>query len=381
MIINNVKIVLPEYNIENGSIVIENGRIKSISDKLSQEINAFNAKGLIAVPGLIDLHIHGAGGISVTDKSPESLNKLSKYLVQFGITGFLWTTMAVPIEEMDFVMKQMGDYKNNNGSECLGINIEGSFISPGRAGSHLLSCIFDPDIELMKRWIDISKNNIKIVTIAPEKTSKEFIDFLNKNNIIPAIGHSKATYDQTVKCLKDGATYFTHLGNATGVLHQREPGIVGAALVDNNSVIEIICDGFHLHSSVVEIFLKSKGWQNTVLVSDGTCVMGLKPGKYEWYDSYANFDGESLQLENGTIAGGVQPLNQAIKNVINFTKCTLNQAIQMTSLIPAKTLGIEKDYGSLEVGKKANIALLNDNYENQFTFIEGHLVFKNDSYK
>lgn len=375
MIINNVKIVLPDTIIESGSIEVKDGRIVNIYDKTSNDSNSFDGKGLTAIPGLIDLHIHGAGGISVTDKSPDSLNKLSKYLVKLGITGFLWTTMAVPIEEMDFVMQQMADYKNDKGAECLGINIEGSFISLDRPGSHLLSCIFEPSIELMQRWINISKNNIKVVTIAPEKTSKEFIDFLISNNIIPSIGHSKANYDQTINCLKQGASYFTHLGNATGSLHQREPGIVGAALLDENSVIEIICDGFHLHSAVVKLFLKAKGWQNTVLVSDGTCVMGMKPGKYEWYDSYANFDGESLQLENGTIAGGVQPLNKAIKNVINFTNCNLMEAVQMSSLIPAQKLGIEKDYGSLEIGKKANIALINNDFENQYTFIEGVLAY------
>jgi N-acetylglucosamine-6-phosphate deacetylase len=379
MIINNVKIILPDNTINNGSITVDSGIITNISENIQENENSFDANGLIAIPGLIDLHIHGAGGISVTDKDPDSLNKLSKYLVRFGITGFLWTTMAVPVEEMDFVMTQMSNYKNNNYSECLGINIEGSFISAGRAGSHLTSCIFEPNIELMQRWINLSNNNIRIVTIAPEKTPESFIKFLNENNIIPSIGHSQATYEQTVKSLEQGATYFTHLGNATGVIHQREPGIVGAALLDENSVIEIICDGFHLHSGIVKLFLKTKGWENSVLVSDGTCVMGMPSGKYEWYDSYANYDGESLKLENGTIAGGVQPLNKAIKNVMNFTNCSLNQAVQMTSLLPAKKLGIDKNYGSIEIGKKANIALISNDYETKYTFVEGKLVYSSES--
>lgn len=375
MIINNVKIVLPEKIINNGSIIIENGIIKDVSDKIVQGSDSFDGNGLIAIPGLIDLHIHGANGISVTDKDENSLDKLSKVLVKFGITGFLWTTMAVPLDEMDFVMKQMSNYKNDNGAECLGINIEGSFISSGRAGSHLTSCIFEPSIDLMQRWIDLSNKNIRVVTIAPEKTPENFVKFLVKNNIIPSIGHSQANYEQTIEALEQGATYFTHLGNATGILHQREPGIVGAALLDEKSVIEIICDGFHLHSAIVKLFLKAKGWENTVLVSDGTCVMGMPKGKYEWYDSYANFDGESLKLENGTIAGGVQSLNKAIKNVINFTNCTLNQAVQMTSLLPAKKLGIDKNYGSIEIDKKANIVLLSNDYEVKNTFINGKLVY------
>lgn len=375
MIINNVKIILPDSEIENGSIEIENDRIVKINDFTNSDTNNFDGNKLTAIPGLIDLHIHGAGGISITDKDNDSLKKLSDVLVKFGITGFLWTTMAVPVEEMDFVMTQASEFKNPQGAVCLGVNIEGSFISDKRAGSHLLECIFDPSIELMQRWIDLSKNNIRVVTIAPEKTPEQFIKFLTDNNIIPSIGHSHASYDQTIKALEDGASYFTHLGNATGMIHQREPGLVGAALIDDNSVIEIICDGFHLHPAIVKIFLKSKGWENTVLVSDGTCVMGMNPGRYEWYDSYATFDGESLKLEDNTIAGGVQPLNKAVKNVRKFTDCSLSQAVYMASLLPARKLSVDSDFGSLEAGKKANIVLIDQNYDIKHTFVNGQLVY------
>lgn len=375
MIINNVKIILPDSEIENGSIEIENDRIVKINDFSYSENNDFDGNKLIAIPGLIDLHIHGAGGISITDKDNDSLKKLSDVLVKFGITGFLWTTMAVPVEEMDFVMIQASDFNNPQGAVCLGVNIEGSFISDKRAGSHLLECIFEPNIELMQRWIDLSKNNIRVVTIAPEKTPEQFIKFLTANNIIPSIGHSRATYEQTLQSLEYGASYFTHLGNATGMIHQREPGLVGAALIDDNSVIEIICDGFHLHPAIVKIFLKSKGWENTVLVSDGTCVMGMNPGRYQWYDSYATFDGESLKLEDDTIAGGVQPLNKAIKNVRKFTDCSLSQAVYMASLLPARKLAVDNDFGSLEAGKKANIVLIDQNYDIKHTFVNGQLVY------
>ncbi len=377
MIINNVKIILPDSEINNGSIEINNDRITKINDfVLNDSENTFDGNGLTAISGLIDLHIHGADGISITDKDNHSLEKLAKALPKFGITGFLWTTMAVPLQEMDFVMQQAGDYQNKNDSVCLGVNIEGSFISDKRAGSHLVDCIFNPSIDLMQRWIYLSKNKIKIVTIAPEKTSDEFISFLVDNNIIPSVGHSQATFEETNKALISGASYFTHLGNATGMIHQREPGLVGSALIDENSVIEVICDGFHLHSAVVKIFLKVKGWQNTVLVSDGTCVMGLKVGRYKWYDDYVTYDGESLKLDNDTIAGGVMPLSKAIKNAMNFTNCTLSQAVYMASFLPAKKLGVDKDYGSIEINKKANIVLLNSDFEVKNTFINGQLVYK-----
>lgn len=376
MIINNAKIILPDRQIEKGSLEISNDRIFKINEFIidSSDQQIFDADGLTLIPGLIDLHIHGADGISITDNDNQSLEKLSKVLPKFGITGFLWTTMAVPVEEMDFVMMQAGSFQNSSkGAVCLGVNIEGSFISDKRAGSHLIDCIFNPSIELMQRWMDLSKNKIKIVTIAPEKTSDVFIKFLTDHQIIPSIGHSQANFEQTNSALKSGASYFTHLGNATGMIHQREPGLVGAALVDDNSVIEIICDGFHLHSAVVKIFLKAKGWHNTVLVSDGTCVMGMKPGRYQWYDDFVNYDGESLKLDNDTIAGGVMPLNKAIKNAMEFTGCTLSQAVYMASLLPAQKLGVDKDYGSIERGKTANLVLIDDKFEVKHTFISGQL--------
>lgn len=380
MIIKNAKkIVLPDREINKGSIILKDKLIEKINPETEelprQNEQIFDATGLTAIPGLIDLHIHGAFGISVTDKDSDSLIKLSKALPEFGITGFLWATMAAPLAEMDSVMRKVADFTNSDGAICHGIYIEGSFISPKRAGSHLISCIFEPDIALVERWIKLSKNKIKIITIAPEKTSDEFIKYLVSKNIIASIGHSHADYEETLHALEQGASHFTHMGNATGMLHQREPGLAGAALLNANSTIEVICDGVHLHSAIIQIFIKLKGWDKVVIISDGTCVMGMPPGKYKWYDENAYFDGESLKLENETIAGGVLPLNKALKNLLKFTKCTLSAAVRLTSLKPARLLGIDHLYGSLKSGKVANIVLLDKEYNVVHTFIEGKLVY------
>jgi N-acetylglucosamine-6-phosphate deacetylase len=380
MIITNIKkIILPDQEINNGHIILDGKLIEDIlesgTDESGENRKVFDASGLTAIPGLIDLHIHGAKGISVTDKEPDSLQRLSRALPEFGITGFLWTTMAVPMPEMDSVMEKVAGFSNTDGAICHGINIEGSFISQQRPGSHLTSCIFEPKIDIVERWLKLSNNRIRLITIAPEKTSDEFIKYLVSKNIITSIGHSHADYEQTLKALESGASFFTHLGNATGMLHQREPGLVGAALLDAASTIEVICDGVHLHSAIVQIFIKVKGWDKVVIVSDGTCVMGMPPGEYKWYDATATFDGESLKLENETIAGGVLPLNKALKNLLKFTKCTLSAAVRMTSLKPARILGIDEEYGSLAPGKIANIVLVDKDYNVVHTFVEGKLVY------
>jgi len=374
VIIKNVNLVLPDREIPNGTIGISGNRIDSL-EPLNDEQEVIDGTGLIALPGLIDLHIHGAGGVSITDDDPERLNKLAEVLPRFGITGFLWTTMAVPLPEMDLVMKQMAEFIPSNKSVCHGINIEGSFISPNRAGSHETLGIFEPDIELVERWQKLSGNSIRLMTIAPEKTSEEFMKYITSQNIIASVGHSCANYEQTLTALQQGASYFTHLGNATGMPHQREPGLVGAALLDDKSVIEIICDGIHLHPAMVQLFIKLKGWDKVVIVSDGTCVMGMPPGKYPWYNNTATFDGESLKLDDQTIAGGVIPLNKALLNLTKFTGCTLSAATRMTSLKPARILGIDHDYGSITPGKIANLVLVDKDFNVVYTIINGKVVY------
>jgi N-acetylglucosamine-6-phosphate deacetylase len=378
MLLKNIDIVLPDKILKSGSLFIEDNIITDISQQSNLNYSGEIIDGknnLIALPGFIDLHIHGAQGISVTDKDPNSLFNLSNILVKFGITGFLWTTMAAPVEDINFVMEQANKFDNYYGSQCHGINIEGSFISKNSLGSHSLEYLLDDDINLIKKWQEISNNKIKIVTVAPERVSSEFIAFLLEQNIVVSVGHSKADYEQTLNALEHGASHFTHLGNATGMPHQRKPGLVSAALLDENASIEIICDGHHLHSAIVKIFLKVKGFDKVTLVSDGTCVMGMPSGEYDWYDNKAYFDGETLKLKDDTIAGGVQPLNYALKNVMKFTDCSLIEAVNMISLLPAKKLNISENYGSLEKNKFADIVLVDKNYDIVSTFIKGKKVY------
>lgn len=377
MIIYNARIILKDSEIENGSILIENGKIKKIYPYLYKEENqeTIDATDCTIIPGLIDLHIHGVDGFSVLDENNQTQN-ISKSLVKYGITGFLLTTMATSIEKMNQTMLDVAEFNNiNNTSECYGINIEGSFINPQRAGSHLLEYIFEHDINIIKEWIKLSNNKIKIITVAPEISNDVFIEYLKSNNINVSIGHSKANFEQTNEYIKKGMKYFTHLGNATGMIHQREPGLVSSALLDKNSNIEIICDGIHLHPSVVDLFVRLKTLDKIVIVSDGTCVMGLEPGNYKWYDDDAFYDGISFKLKDGTIAGGVLPISKSFINLMNFTGCNIISAIRTVSLKPARILGIDDQVGSISVNKKANIVVLDKNFDIRYTLINGNIVY------
>ena len=377
MIINNVDIVLPNKVISLGSIVIKNNRIDEISESPVNLDNVFDASGLTAISGLIDIHIHGAMGYSVADRNPESLYKVSHELLKFGVTGFLWTTLASPIDELDNIMRQVGNFNNPNGAKCFGVYIEGSFISEKQIGSQAKEFIFEPSEEIIENWIKLSNNKLKVITISVDKARKDFIQYLKSKNIVASIGHTQGTYEEALQVLEYGASNFTHLGNAMGSFHQREPNIIGAGLNDKNSTVEIICDGKHLHPATVDIFTKAKGFDKTILISDACHVMGMPKGFYKWYDKDVYYNGETLTFNDGGLVAGTLALNKAVKNLMAFTNCDLPTAIRTVTLNPAKLLKIDKDYGSLEKGKIADIVLLDKNMNVVYTFLNGICINNN----
>lgn len=373
---------------EDGFIAVSNGKIEAIGSAASissslrhKDYDIFDAQGKFAViPGMIDVHIHGAGGADTMDATPEALETMKQVLPREGTTSFLATTITQSGESIEKALRNAAKcirHQSAENAELLGIHLEGPFISPKRAGAQPLQFIQHPDVETFKKWQQISDNTIKLVTLAPEeKNGLELIKFLNKSNIVASIGHSDATFVQVDEAISAGAAHVTHLFNGMRGMHHREPGTAGAALTRDELYVEIIADGIHVHPEMIKLAYKSKSCKKIILITDSIRAKWLNQGTSELGGQTVTVkDGKAL-LPDGTLAGSILKMNTAIQNFKKFTNCSVEEIIQMTSVNPAKQLNIFDRKGSLKPGKDADLVVVDQTLDVQMTYCKGNLAYQ-----
>jgi N-acetylglucosamine-6-phosphate deacetylase len=335
------------------------------------------------VPGFIDLHIHGTNGADTMDASKESLNKITASLPMEGTTSFLATTITQQTEFIEKALSVAGAYMNESqlkgNAELLGVHLEGPFINPRKAGAQPIQHIVAPDMLLFKKWLELSKQSIQVVTLAPEQTNGlKMVQLLVQKGIIASIGHSDATYQEVNEAIQAGASQVTHLFNQMRGLHHREPGVVGAAYSRNELMVELICDGIHVAPEVVKLTYQQITAERLILITDSMRAKFLADGEYELGGHRVVVQNGQAHLENGTLAGSVLKMVDTIRNMMAFTGCSLQEAIQMSSSNPAKQLGIFDRKGSLKIGKDADIVILNENNDVFMTFCKGVLAYQKE---
>lgn len=383
MIFSGMKILHGSQWLENQALIVENKLIKAIIPN-EMIIHHLPAQQFIfpnhhlLIPGLIDLHIHGTHGKDVMDAEEQSLRGIAHHLAQEGVTGFLATTMSVSAEKMLAALKMIAQVKDHEeGARLLGIHLEGPFISEHKVGAHQAQHLQLPDIELIKEWQHITKNSIKLVTLAPElPQALDFIRALSTLNIVASIGHSNATFDETQAAIDAGCTHATHLFNAMRTIHQRGPGPVPALLLSPKVVTELIADGIHLHPAILQLSLNLKRKEGIVLVTDAMRGKCLPQGQYDLGGQTVTVGENKAILADGTLAGSVLRMPQAIQNMVRFTDCTLADAIDMATINPAKVLGFTSRKGSIEVGKDADIVIMDEEFEVALTLREGLVIYQ-----
>ncbi|NMD70058.1 N-acetylglucosamine-6-phosphate deacetylase [Bacillus sp. DNRA2] len=382
----NVQIYTETNMIVNGYIktnntkIIEIGSMNDLKDEDEFEIVELPSN-YTAIPGLIDMHIHGVSGADTMDGTYEALETMVTALPQEGTTSFLATTMTQAQTLIEKALLNAGQYINaqpaQGCAEILGIHLEGPFVNPKMAGAQPIQHIVDPNLSLFNKWQDLSRQTIKQVTIAPEQSGGlELIRHFKKTGIIASIGHSNATYDDMDEAIAAGANQLTHLYNQMRPLHHREPGVVGAAFLRKELKAEIICDGIHARPEMVKLAYQQKHSDGLILITDAMRAKCLKNGQYDLGGQTVTVTDGKAVLHDGTIAGSVLKLGQALKNIIGFTGCSLAEAIEMASVNPAKQLNLFDRKGSLAVGKDADIVILDDQLEVFMTFCRGKLGFK-----
>lgn len=304
------------------------------------------------IPGLIDVHLHGAFGYDICDASVESIKKISEYEKEHGIIGFVGATMTLPSDEVESILSEAGKCCNSK-EGLLGICLEGPFISPNRKGAQKLEHIVRPSVELLKEFQDISGNNLKYVVVAPEECRleggfKEFATGAEELGINVCIGHSDASYDVAMNAFNDGASEVTHIFNAMSSFDKRSPGVVGAAF-DSDAYIELIADGNHVHPAMVRMVFNAFSDNKILLVSDSMMATGMEDGEYLLGGQKVLVKGNKATLESGTLAGGATNLFDCMINVIKMG-VSIEKAVMAATVNPAHSLGVDDYFGVVKKG-------------------------------
>lgn len=373
----NGSIILKDKILENSAIGFD-GKICEIIDanEVPEGAEIIDAKGGFVAPGLVDVHIHGYLGEDTSDGSAEGIRKMAYGIVKNGVTSWCPTTMTVSMDEingaLDVVRSLKEESKTWDGAEILGVNLEGPFINPKKKGAQAEAHIKAPDADFVIKNSDI----ISLATMAPEMDGGcEAIKKIKENcNVRVSVGHTDATFEETLSGIDAGATHITHLFNAQTPLHHRNPGVVGAALL-RDVYTELICDTFHVHKGLFELIAKIKG-DKLVLITDCTRAGGMPDGEYTLGGQKIIVNGIECLLEDGTIAGSVLKLNNAVKNVYKNTEMPLWQIVAAASLNPAKAIGVDDRKGSIEVGKDADIIITDRDFNIIKTIIGGVVKYE-----
>ena len=373
------KLVLHD-RIAEGMAVLFDEKIIGIvpMSEVPAQAERIDVSGAWVTPGLFDVHIHGSGGCDTMDGTVEALHTIASTVAKNGVTRFLATSVTLPLDRtaqvFDMVRTVVG--RSGEGWDAAvieGINMEGPFIHPAYKGAHEENYIADFDFDFMKRYSDV----IRIVTVAPDKEGgMEFIRKVTTETPIKvSIGHTAATYEQTMEAIANGATQVTHLYNAMTPMHHRKPGVVTAAL-RSDVYTEMICDTIHVHPAMFQFVMDCKGKDRFVLITDCMRAGGMPQGEYTLGELKVVVNENSARLTDGTLAGSILTLNKAIANVHANTNKPLWEIVNAATLNPARAMGMQDRIGSIRTGCNADFAVFDEEFNTQMTIVDGCVVYK-----
>jgi N-acetylglucosamine-6-phosphate deacetylase len=372
-------LVTPFEMISYGQLEVKDGAIAYVGSERSYSGEVLDYKDDLVCPGFIDIHVHGGTGVDVMDSDPEALSRLSAYLAAGGVTGFLATTHTVPLEDLEAALHRVEAAQKMRacGAQILGAHVEGPFINREKKGAQdggQVRQVTEHELDAIYR---ASGGTIKIMTLAPEiKDALRAADWLVERGVVAAMGHTHATYEEALQAFDRGFTHLSHFYNGMRSFHHREPGVVGAGLMDGRVTLELVADGVHVHPAALRLALLAKGPARIALVSDSVKPAGLPDGEHNFGGKVFLIRGRSITLEDGVIAGSGIRLNEAVKIMVEEAGSTLTEAIRMASTTPAKILRLTPHKGELTEGSDADITVLNLSYRVLRTIVGGETVYE-----
>jgi N-acetylglucosamine-6-phosphate deacetylase len=377
--ITNANLYTPDRAIPRGTALLDGAAIVAAgpADEVGCPAGAqvIDAAGLILAPGFIDLQFNGGFGLDFTD-DPSCIWRAAARLPRYGVTAFLPTIITAPPDRVPGGQAALaaGRPADFAGAVPLGLHVEGPFLNVQRKGAHNPRHLRPPTLDAVRDWRP--ETGVRLVTLAPELPGAlEVVRALAARGVLVSAGHSAATYDQAQAAFDAGLRYGTHLFNAMPPLAHRDPGLPGALMTDPRATVGLIADGIHTHPAIVKLIWQAVGNRRLNLVTDAMAALGMPAGKHVLGDFEVTVDATSARLSDGTLAGSILSMDQALRNLIAFAGCSLADALPTITTVPARALGLDGQRGRIAAGCIADLALLTPDLRVRTTIVEGRVVY------
>lgn len=390
----NARILTPDGWIENGSLLINDGKIVQIADSEihaedeGKEIRRVDAGGGLLLPGFIDIHVHGGGGYDAMLGSAEHIQGMCRFHASNGTTSLLATTLTATHEEIITALECAGQLIKTghepDGANLLGVHLEGPFLNAARCGAQNPADLRDPSIEEFDAFWEASQGTIKLMTIAPELShAEEVIRYAVSKGVVISLGHTDADFATMRRATEWGATQVTHLFNGMRSLHHREPGAAGGALMLDQLAVELICDGIHVHPGLIKWAFDIKPEGKVLLITDSMCAAGCPDGEYLLGKLPVIMKQGKVYLkqEDGTeggLAGSSLTMIEALANAVKFTGMDIAELVPALTIHPAEQIGVSHSKGTIEPGKDADLIIVNEQFQVCQTFVLGNRVYASE---
>ena len=350
------------FDLEKGFVARELCTDGGLLTSSSADGETLDAAGCYVIPGLVDVHFHGCVGEDFSDATPEGLQRMADYELSQGVTYICPAGMTLLEPELTAICKNAAAHraKNAGGAELVGLHLEGPFLSMAKKGAQNGDFLHTPDVAMLRRLQEAAEGCVKLVTVAPEEPNGlEFVKAATADGIHVSVGHTTADYETASAAFAAGADHATHLYNGMPPLHHRDPAVIGAAFDASHVMPELICDGVHIHGSVVRLTFQLFGKERVILISDSLRATGMPDGQYPFGGQEIEVHGNRATIVGHpeTLAGSVTSLMGCLRQAVAFG-IPLEDAVRACSYNPARSIGIEDRTGSLEEGKEASFVLL-----------------------
>ncbi len=375
--ITNVRIAAEDGIWEQGTVYVKEGSIHSMEKsvcRLSEAWEKLDGQGCLLIPGMVDVHIHGANGSDMMDGTTASVEEVSRMCARTGCTSFLATSVTSSIEDL---LAMIGSVRNTIGREpgarIAGLHLEGPYLHPKRKGMQNERHLRHPDLSEMGMVLDKAEGLVRMVTLAPELPGGlELVRFLREKGIVVAVAHSDADYEEAKQAFEQGASHVTHCFNGMRPIHHRDPGVVVAAFEQPHVSLQAIVDDVHLHPAIVRLMFRIKGADGMVLITDALQAMGMGDGLYTFGGHEVTVKEGVARLNDGTLSSSTVTMNEALRRTVN-NGIPLWDAVMMATRTPASVLGLFNK-GRIAPGADADLVLLDDDFQVLWTMIGGKIL-------